>query len=71
MPPTELSKTENPVTLPPGLRRLCTKPEKSGSVTSTKRMGRPRFIIMPVVGVERLTTRSGRMATISFAAMLT
>ena len=67
----ETSKSEKPVTLPPGLPRFCTKPEKRGSVTSTKTMGRPRFIMMAVVGVVRLTTRSGRMATISFAAMLT
>ena len=52
-------------------RPTFTKPEKSGSVTNTKTMGRPLFIMMAVVGVERLTTRSGRMATISFAAMLT
>ena len=61
----------NPVTLPPGRAKFCTKPERIGSATSRKTIGRPALISAEVAGVERLTTRSGRLAAISFAAART
>src|SRR6516162_433825 len=66
----EASKVENPVRSPPGRPKSCTKPEPFGSATSTKTMGMPLFLIAAVAGVDRLTTRSGRIATISLAATL-
>src|SRR5580704_7427433 len=42
-PIIEGSRTPNPVTLPPGRARLCTKPDPTGSSASTKNDGyRPR-----------------------------
>jgi len=36
---TENSKKLNPVALPPGRARLCTRPSPTGSVTPTNTMG--------------------------------
>src|SRR6516165_11066982 len=69
LPPTDDSKVENPVRLPPGCPRFCTKPEPIGSVTSTKTIGRLASFSAAVAGVDRLRTRSGCAATIASATV--
>jgi len=63
------SKSKKPVRLPPGLARLSTKPEPTGSETDMNTMG---MLLVPcfrsrTYGVDSPRITSGRSATSSLA----
>ncbi len=68
-PPIELSKLLNPVMLPPGRDKLCTKPDSTGSEMFTNMIGITLvpFLSAAAVGVERATNTSGLSMTNSRA----
>jgi hypothetical protein len=69
LPPRENSKAENPVALPPGFDKLCTKPWPTGSLTCTNTMGIVRVARVTAVtpGVVETKITSGCHSTSSFA----
>src|SRR6516165_11624223 len=68
LPLIEASRLTKPVTLPPGLARLVTKPEPTGSTRLAKMIGTLRVCCMSnlVVGVPDDKMTSGRSSTSSF-----